>query len=240
MSFELATDRHLALDHVATVQAQLDELVRMLESDAHCVDVMKQIQTVQCVLDSANRVTLRQHLETCFSDAMVFGRGQALVDELIDAVQFTPALPGSQAGLTESAPSSGGKRANDRILASTTMSLPGIAGHRCKTAIEAIIIAIAGVDMVDVHVPTKTITIHHDGRAPARRLINALEEQGYHVANAPTPALGIRTCSHDHHRFHGVAHHQGRGSRHGTRASWTSRQPHPAHIESGFVDGDGI
>lgn len=71
----------------------------MLESDAYCVDVMKQLSAVQSSLERANRVMLHNHLETCFSAAVLDGRGQAAIDELIDAVKFTPALTGPQAQL---------------------------------------------------------------------------------------------------------------------------------------------
>jgi DNA-binding FrmR family transcriptional regulator len=66
---------------------------------AYCVDVMKQISAVQSSLERANRVMLHNHLETCFSSAVVDGRGQAAVEELIEAVKFTAALTGPQAQL---------------------------------------------------------------------------------------------------------------------------------------------
>ena len=51
MSPELTAKKNTALDHVKTVRGQLDEVARMLESDAYCVEVMKQIQTVQHSLE---------------------------------------------------------------------------------------------------------------------------------------------------------------------------------------------
>jgi CsoR family transcriptional regulator, copper-sensing transcriptional repressor len=184
MSPELTAKRSTALDHIKTVRGQLDEVTRMLESDAYCVEVMKQIQTVQCSLERANGVTLHKHLETCFSDAVLYGRGQAAIDELVDAVNFTPALTGPQAQLNGFAIGQGVASEANQLLAATTFSLPGISSHKCKAAIEGIVAPIAGVGAADVDVPTKTITIYHDNRAPARRLIEAIEEQGYHVADA--------------------------------------------------------
>ena len=117
MSPELTAKKNAALDHVQTVRGQLDEVARMLESDAYCVEVMKQIQTVQHSLERANRVTLHNHLETCFSDAVLYGRGQAAIDELVDAVKFTPALTGPQAQLNGSAIGQG--------VATKTQQAPG-------------------------------------------------------------------------------------------------------------------
>jgi DNA-binding FrmR family transcriptional regulator len=103
MSPELTAKKSTALDHVNTVRGQLDEVTRMLESDAYCVEVMKQIQTVRSSLERATRVTLHNHLETCFSDAVLYGRGKAAIDELVDTVKFTPALTDPQPQLNGSA-----------------------------------------------------------------------------------------------------------------------------------------
>lgn len=90
MSEELTAKKHAALNRLKTVRGHLDGIIRMLESDAYCVDVMKQISAVQSSLERANRVMLHNHLETCFSSAVLDGRGQAAIDELVDAVKFTP------------------------------------------------------------------------------------------------------------------------------------------------------
>ncbi|KKC05344.1 transcriptional regulator [Mycobacterium nebraskense] len=100
---ELTGKKHAALNRLKTVRGHLDGIIRMLESDAYCVDVMKQISAVQSSLERTNRVMLRNHLETCFSAAVLDGRGQAAIDELLDAVKFTPALTGPQAQLSGAA-----------------------------------------------------------------------------------------------------------------------------------------
>jgi DNA-binding FrmR family transcriptional regulator/copper chaperone CopZ len=241
MSPELTAKKNTALDHVKTVRGQLDEVARMLESDAYCVEVMKQIQTVQSSLERANRVTLHNHLETCFSDAVLYGRGQAAIDELVEAVKFTPALTGPQAQLNGSAIGPGVASNMDQLLAATTLSLPGISSQRCKAAIEGIVTPIAGVGAVDVDVPTKTITIHHDNRAPARRLIEAIEAQGYHVAEAIMTTAGERTGNHDSRWDRGGAHDGDRGPEATTSASCAVPGEQAAvHAGLWFIDGAGI
>jgi DNA-binding FrmR family transcriptional regulator len=103
MSNELTAKKCAALNRLKTARGHLDGVIRMLESDAYCVDVMKQISAVQSSLERVNRIMLHNHLETCFSDAVRAGRGQPAIDELIDAVKFTPALTGPQAELTGAA-----------------------------------------------------------------------------------------------------------------------------------------
>jgi DNA-binding FrmR family transcriptional regulator len=100
---ELTAKKRAALNRLKTVRGHLDGIIRMLESDAYCVDVMKQISAVQSSLERANRVMLHNHLETCFSTEVLDGRGQVAIDELIDALKFTPALTGPQAQLSGAA-----------------------------------------------------------------------------------------------------------------------------------------
>jgi DNA-binding FrmR family transcriptional regulator len=99
MTQELTAKKHAALNRLKTVRGHLDGIIRMLENDAYCVDVMKQISAVQSALERTNRVMLHNHLETCFSQAVLGGQGAAVIDELVDALKFSPALTGPDARL---------------------------------------------------------------------------------------------------------------------------------------------
>jgi CsoR family transcriptional regulator, copper-sensing transcriptional repressor len=45
-------------------------------------------------LERTNRVMLHNHLETCFSEAVLGGKGENAIAELVDALKFSPALTG--------------------------------------------------------------------------------------------------------------------------------------------------
>jgi DNA-binding FrmR family transcriptional regulator len=99
MSEELTVKKRAALNRLKTVRGHLDGIIRMLESDEYCVDVMKQISAVQSALERTNRVMLHNHLETCFSAAVIGGQGEKAISELVDALKFSPALTGPDARL---------------------------------------------------------------------------------------------------------------------------------------------
>jgi CsoR family transcriptional regulator, copper-sensing transcriptional repressor len=237
MSLELPAKQHTALDHVQAVQGQLEEVTRMLESDAYCVDVMKQVQTVQRLLDSVHRATMHRHLETCFVEAVAHGRQQAAIDELVDAVQFAPPLT---AQLNPAAIAPGAASNTPQFMGATTLSLPGISSRRCKSALEGILTAMAGVAAVEVDVPTKVIVIHHDHRVSGRQLIEAIEEQGYHGA----PALMItkgRSRSHDLRSDRRGIEDRERAPGLTTIVSRLAPEEHDViQAMLGFLDGDGI
>jgi len=87
------------LNRLRTIRGHLDGIVRMVEADAYCVDLMKQVSATQASLERVNRGLLKNHLETCFAEALATGEGQAAIAELVDAVKFTPALTGPDAAV---------------------------------------------------------------------------------------------------------------------------------------------
>ncbi len=96
----LADNKQEALSRLKTVRGHLDGVIRMVEGDAYCVDLMKQVSALQASLERVNRLILKNHLATCFSEAVTAGRAEGAIEELLDAVKFTPALTGPDARLS--------------------------------------------------------------------------------------------------------------------------------------------
>jgi DNA-binding FrmR family transcriptional regulator len=92
-----------ALNRLKTVRGHLDGIIRMVEDDAYCVDLMKQVSAAQASLERVNRLVLKNHLETCFAEAVADGRSQPAVAELVDAVKFNPVLTGPEGSITGAA-----------------------------------------------------------------------------------------------------------------------------------------
>lgn len=88
-----------ALNRLKTVRGHLDGIIRMVEQDDYCVDVMKQVSAAQASLERVNRLVLKNHLETCFAEAVAEGRSNEAVAELVDAVKFNAVLTGPEASL---------------------------------------------------------------------------------------------------------------------------------------------
>lgn len=86
------------LNRLKTVRGHLDGVIRMVEAEEYCVDLMKQVSALQASLERANRLILRNHLETCFSGAVSEGRGEAAVEELLAVLKFERALTGPEPG----------------------------------------------------------------------------------------------------------------------------------------------
>lgn len=92
-----------ALNRLKTVRGHLEGVIRMVDNDAYCVEIMKQVSALQSSLERVNRLVFKNHLETCFSEAVVEGRGPQAIAELVDAVKFSPVLTGPEGLLGGSA-----------------------------------------------------------------------------------------------------------------------------------------
>jgi len=81
-----------ALLRLKTVRGHLDAVIRLVEAEAYCPDLMKQVAAVQASLERVNRILLQNHLETCVSEAIQAGGGSAKIAELIDALRYNGSL----------------------------------------------------------------------------------------------------------------------------------------------------
>lgn len=81
------------LRRLRVARGHLESVIRMVEDDAYCPDVMKQLSAVGGSVQAANRLMLRNHLETCVAEAMQTGRTAEIVDELMEALRFDPGPP---------------------------------------------------------------------------------------------------------------------------------------------------
>jgi DNA-binding FrmR family transcriptional regulator len=83
-----------ALNRLKTVRGHLDAVIRMVEEERYCPDVMKQVSAVQGSLERVNRILLENHLETCVLHAVEEGRTAQIVDELMETLRYTPGVTG--------------------------------------------------------------------------------------------------------------------------------------------------
>ena len=83
-----------ALNRLKTVRGHLDAVIRMVDDEQYCPDIMKQVSALQGSLEKVNRVLLQNHVETCVLHAVSEGRSEQIVDELMETLRYTPAVTG--------------------------------------------------------------------------------------------------------------------------------------------------
>jgi DNA-binding FrmR family transcriptional regulator len=76
------------LNRLKTARGHLDAVMRMVEDEEYCPDVMKQLAAVQGMLEGTSRVVLRNHIETCVATAIREGRTEEILDELMETLKY--------------------------------------------------------------------------------------------------------------------------------------------------------
>jgi DNA-binding FrmR family transcriptional regulator len=78
------------LSRLRSIEGHLRGVIRMVEEDAYCIDVLQQTKAVQAALDRVNALLLERHLNHCVTTAI---RSQdprereRVIAELLDVFQ---------------------------------------------------------------------------------------------------------------------------------------------------------
>lgn len=59
-----------AIRRLKTVEGHLRGVIRMVEEDAYCIDVIRQIQAVEAALNKVSSRILEEHLNSCVITAI--------------------------------------------------------------------------------------------------------------------------------------------------------------------------
>jgi DNA-binding FrmR family transcriptional regulator len=73
------------LRRLSTIEGHVRAIARMVDEDAYCIDVIRQIQAVQGGLDSVANVVLESHLNTCVL-AAIRGDDPAATEQVLGEI----------------------------------------------------------------------------------------------------------------------------------------------------------
>ena len=91
------------LNRLKSVDGHLRGVLKMVEEDAYCMDVIKQLQAVQGAIGRVNALLLQDHLQTCVTTAIrgdVPSERERVIGELLrlfEQDQQTPIAPPGRA-----------------------------------------------------------------------------------------------------------------------------------------------
>ena len=71
-----------------TARGQLEAVIRMVEENAYCVDISKEILATIALLKRANSVILKKHIETCVKNALQQGDFENKLKELEEVFRY--------------------------------------------------------------------------------------------------------------------------------------------------------
>ncbi len=84
------TEKTQLLNRARSIQGHMGAVVRMLEEDAYCIDIIKQTQAVEKAIDKLNALILEKHLNSCVTTAIQSRNTQErerVIGELMDVFE---------------------------------------------------------------------------------------------------------------------------------------------------------
>ena len=85
----MMADRKRVEPLLRTARGQLEGVLRMIDENRYCMDIVTQLQSVESLVHKAQREVLRAHLNGCVRDAFENGDEQAReqkIDEIIKLI----------------------------------------------------------------------------------------------------------------------------------------------------------
>lgn len=68
-------------------RGHLDRVIGMVEDDEYCIDVIHQSMAVQSALRHTDQLILKNHMETCVADAIVKGKKDEVIEEVLRVME---------------------------------------------------------------------------------------------------------------------------------------------------------
>jgi len=70
-------------------KGHLEKVIKMMEDNVYCLDIVHQSIAVQAALKSADRVVLENHLQTCVADSIRSGNDRQAIKEIMKVLEKT-------------------------------------------------------------------------------------------------------------------------------------------------------
>ena len=81
--------RERVLHRLKISLGHMKKVMKMVEEDAYCIDVIHQSKAVQKALRETDVVILENHLQTCAAEAIRDGREEKAIEEIIGIFKKT-------------------------------------------------------------------------------------------------------------------------------------------------------
>jgi CsoR family transcriptional regulator, copper-sensing transcriptional repressor len=83
MSYKPKNHKERVAHRLKITKGQLEKVIRMVEEDKYCIDVLHQLNAVGCALKQTQSIILEDHLKTCTQDAIKSGDADKAIKEIM-------------------------------------------------------------------------------------------------------------------------------------------------------------
>lgn len=83
MSFKPKNQKERTTHRLKIAQGHLKKVIKMVETDQYCIDILHQSLAVQKALKQVDNLILENHLKTCASEAIRSGNNEEAIAEVM-------------------------------------------------------------------------------------------------------------------------------------------------------------
>ena len=84
MAYRPKDTQERILHRLKISKGHLEKVIKMIEEDKYCIDVLHQSQAVQAALKETDGLVLEIHLRTCVADSIKSGNQEEAIKEVIE------------------------------------------------------------------------------------------------------------------------------------------------------------
>lgn len=83
----MQADKTEIVQLIKTARGQLDGVLRMVDDNRYCIDIVNQILATQAILKKTNKEILKAHMAVCITDAVEAEDASEKINELIELME---------------------------------------------------------------------------------------------------------------------------------------------------------
>ncbi len=87
MAYRPKDTQERILHRLKIAKGHLEKVMKMIEDDTYCIDVLQQLQAVENQLKGTGNVLLENHLKGCVADAISKGKKDEAITEIMTVFQ---------------------------------------------------------------------------------------------------------------------------------------------------------
>lgn len=84
MAYRPKDTRERMLHRLKISRGHLDKVIKMIEEDTYCIDVLLQSKAVQSGLREVDNLLLENHLKKCVADSIKQGKSEEAIAEVMN------------------------------------------------------------------------------------------------------------------------------------------------------------
>lgn len=74
------------LHRLKIAKGHLEKVIKMVEGDEYCIDIVHQLLAIQSALKKADEIVLENHLKTCVADSIRKGESDTAIKEVMEVL----------------------------------------------------------------------------------------------------------------------------------------------------------